>query len=107
MPFASKLQLQTCFSRNLSILAQGKQPKWDCKKWLKKTETPECLPTRSGTNAPKPCKKRKQTDDEITPFYRGAKGGLYFFVDGIKVYVPADAKSYVEANFPIKPEPKK
>ncbi len=82
-------------------------PNGTVKNGSKKTETPECLPTRSGTNAPKPCKKRKQTDDEITPFYRGAKGGLYFFVDGIKVYVPADAKSYVEANFPIKQEPKK
>lgn len=102
MPFASKLQLQTCFSRNLSILAQGKVPKWDCKKWLDKTENPACLPTRSGEKPPKNCKKRKPIDaEDLTKFYRGEKGGLYFFVDGIKLYVPADAKDYVEQNFEI------
>ena len=110
MPFASKLQLQTCFSRNLSILAKGQVPKWDCKKWLDKTKSPDCLPTRSGDVPPKNCKKRKsenKEDEQLTKFYRGAKGGLYFFVDEIKVYVPADARKYVESNFEILPEPKK
>ena len=122
MPFASKLQLQTCFSKNLSILAQGKVPKWNCKKWLQETKYPQCLPTLSGQSAPKNCKKRKLKEenlydteenrkkssaDEWTRFYRGARGGLYFFAAGLKLYVPEDAKEYVETHFQVSQQSKK
>lgn len=102
MPFASKLQLQTCFSKNLSLLAQNKAPKWDCEKWLQETKQPLCLPTLVDLPKPQTCsKKRKYEKNDWTVFYRGARGGIYFFVADMKVYVPADAKEYVESHFQI------
>ena len=82
MPFASKLQLQTCFSRNLSILAKGQVPKWDCKKWLDKTKSPDCLPTRSGDVPPKNCKKRKDFTIALESVY-----GMEIQADNVKICI--------------------
>jgi hypothetical protein len=114
MPFASKRQLQTCFGRELSRKAAGKKPSsWKCSEWLGETPDAECLPVLvEGEPPSKPsthaqCRKRpRASGPEITQYYRGMRGGLYFYADGVRIYVPADAKAYVEKNFTVLPASK-
>lgn len=110
MPFGSTRQVQTCFGRALSAKAQGKKPSsWKCIEWLKETPDAECLPTLVGEPAHKPkthtvCRKRpRSSGPEISAYYRGARGGIYFYADGVVVYVPANAKAYVEKNNKVLP----
>lgn len=65
MPFKSKRQLQTCYGKRISALARGEKWNWDCDEWAK-CGTKRC----SGA------------------LYEGPNGGLYFYVQGVKVYVP-------------------
>lgn len=95
MPFKSVRQLQTCYSKQLSARAKGKETRWDCDEWLKKS--PRCLPTTESSSS-KQCRTMRKGEKVRSPVYEGSRGGLYFYVDGIKVYVPADAKSYVKKN---------
>jgi hypothetical protein len=94
MPFASKSQLRTCFAR---------RPKgWNCEKWLAETPDAECLPERVGEATTKPtthsqCRKRPRTaGPEISAYYRGPRGGVYFYADGVRCYVPASAKARLD-----------
>lgn len=109
MPFSSKRQLQTCFGRSLSAKAKGKKFNWDCKEWLAKTPDAECLPDMKGGSPNKAethatCRKRpRASGPEISQYYRGARGGLYFYADRVRVYVPANAKDFVEKNNKVLP----
>lgn len=109
MPFGSKRQLQTCFGRQLSLRAKGKTNNWDCKKWLSETPDAECLPDLASLKSSTPkthdkCRKRpRSSGPELTQYYRGLRGGLYFYADGVRIYVPADAKDYVEKNNKVLP----
>ena len=105
MPFASKRQLQTCFGRRLSAEAKGKKTKWDCEKWLEETPAAACIPTVVGEPVEKTCRKRKRSasSKELHTYYRGGRGGIYFYAGGVVVYVPQDAKAYVEKNFTVLP----
>lgn len=96
MPFKSKRQLQTCFGKELSAKAKGKKSGWDCKKWLRETPSPQCLPSVEGR--PRKCVKcrpMRKGESIISPIYKGTRGGLYFFAGCVKVYVPHDAKKFV------------
>ncbi|ALX27537.1 hypothetical protein GMAR_ORF163 [Golden Marseillevirus] len=65
MPFKSKRQLQTCYGKRISALSNGEEWNWDCDEWAD-------------------CGKPKCSG----PLYRGPRGGLYFYVNKVKVYVP-------------------
>jgi hypothetical protein len=97
MPFASTRQLQTCYGRRLSALAKGQRPKWDCDEFLRATPRNACLPTVKGKKGS--CRPLRKGEKLISPFYRGSRGGLYFYAAGVKVYVPADARSFVERKY--------
>jgi hypothetical protein len=110
MPFTSIRQMQTCFGRRLSAKAKGKKVgSWDCDEFLRATPDAECLPTLVGGIANRPrthsaCRKRPRTTaPEISVYYRGARGGIYFYADGVAIYVPKDAKAYVEKHESVRP----
>jgi hypothetical protein len=86
MPFKSKRQLQTCFGKEI---IQGGKSNWDCKKWLKETQNVNCLPTIEGhnNNSKKDC-YNTSAGKKISLVYSGPRGGFYFYVGSIKVYVP-------------------
>ena len=88
MPFRSRSQLRTCFSRQLQAQSQNKPFNWDCEKWLSETTNPDCLPEGVGLAQHRPCRRAKANEPVIGPVYTGERGGLYFFAKGQKVYVP-------------------
>lgn len=97
MPFASTRQLQTCYGRRLSALAKGERPKWNCDEFLRATPASRCLPTVKGKKGG--CRQLRKGEKLVSPFYRGSRGGLYFYAGGVKVYVPADARAYVVKKY--------
>lgn len=99
MPFESVRQIQTCYGKQLSAKAKGKKFGWDCDEWLTKTVKPQCLPTMKGE--PKKCRPLRNGEKVKSPVYEGPRGGMYFYVSGIKVYVPKDARDYVRKNMKI------
>jgi hypothetical protein len=102
MPFKSKQQLRTCYARQLSAKAKGKSSSWDCKEWLKETPVSgTCLPEKIGESTSRCQRKNEKV---VSPVYEGKRGGLYFYVSGVKVYVPRDAQSYVRKKYKIKKE---
>ena len=103
MPFKSKRQLQTCFGRQLSAKAKGKKWTWNCKEFLRVTKKPCSLPTMKGKSSgtSSGCRSLKKGERLVSPFYAGARGGLYFYAGGVKVYVPKDAREYVMSNHKI------
>ena len=75
MPFRSKSQVRTCFTT---------RPKgWNCEQWLKETPHPESLPEKLGGS---PGRKSSRGNHTIGPIKRGARGGKYRMIGGIKVY---------------------
>ncbi len=89
MPFTSKRQLATCYSRRISAKAAGKKWTWNCDEFLDHTQDPMCLPSVKGSSRPTPkCRNLKKGEKVISPVYVGARGGVYFYVAGVKVYVP-------------------
>jgi hypothetical protein len=97
MPFKSRRQLATCFSRKLSAESKGKKWNWDCEEFLRVTPSPECLPSLKGR--PAKCRKLKNGEKIITPIYKGKRGGHFFFAGGVKVYVPKDAIEYAKKKY--------
>ena len=88
MPFTSQRQLQTCFGREAQMKSKGGVWKWDCKKWLAETPDPGCLPTVKGGEPKRACRKLRASEKVPSKVYQGPRGGRYFFVAGVKVYVP-------------------
>ena len=84
MPFKSKRQLQTCYGKKYS----KKGTTWDCDKWLKETPNPNCLPTTINSPKPRKCRPLKEGEKIVGPVINGPRGGKYFMVADIKVYIP-------------------
>ena len=80
MPFKNEKQLRVCFTKRLSAKARGKKWTWDCDEWLSKTSW--------GGN--------------VSSYFEGAKGGIYYYVGKQKLYVPKDAQAYVRKNFQVR-----
>lgn len=97
MPFVSKRQLATCFSRQLAAESRGQKWNWDCEKWLLLTKDPHCLPSLKG-HARK-CRKLGSGEKIISPIYQGPKGGYYFYAKGVRVYVPKAAVAYAKRKY--------
>jgi hypothetical protein len=74
MVFVSDAQTRTCFSRQISAKARGEKWTWDCDEWAEES-----------------CKQHRRKEC-ISKLHEGPKGGLYFFVDGVKTYVPRGEK---------------
>lgn len=70
MPFKNFRQLQTCFGRQISAESRKIPFTWNCKEW-----------------AEQGCKKHRRKEC-ISGLFIGPQNGLYFYVDGVKVYVP-------------------
>jgi hypothetical protein len=88
MPFQSTKQLRTCFSKEISAKSQGKPYGWNCRKWLKETPDPACLPGKKGGSPPKKCRRIYAGEKVVGKIHIGPRGGHYFFAAGVKVYVP-------------------
>ncbi len=92
MPFQSKSQLRTCYSKH--------SKKWNCDKWLKETpslcDLPEFTPPKS-TKSIKP-KTRTLRQGEIVKgkIQTGPRGGRFFLLTQgkcvMKVYLPTSKK---------------
>jgi len=83
MPFQSKSQIQTCYSR---------KPKgWNCDEWLIKTPDICNLPYKKSKSKNPPTKSRKIKKGEIIKgkIQTGPRGGKYFI---IKQYHPNSKK---------------
>lgn len=91
MPFKSKRQLQTCYGKKLATESRGQKFNWNCDEWLRKTPSPNCLPTDISSPRRK-CISQKNKN--ISPIYVGPRGGHFFFVSGVKVYVPRGSEAY-------------
>jgi hypothetical protein len=106
MPFKSKSQLRTCYGQKLSAEARGKKSSWDCDEFLEATPDPSCLPERVGDQAGQ-CRSLRKNERVVSPVYVGPRGGLYFYVAGVRVYVPKDAEThdYVTRTYRPGPEP--
>lgn len=92
MPFKSKSQLRTCFGKDFQDRIKGKKSNWNCKKFLKETRVKaENLPER----CPKSCKVKqgRPVKHTVSKIHIGPRGGMFFFVDKLKVYVPKSVKS--------------
>lgn len=67
---------------------------WDCDKWLAETKNPQCLPSVKGkVGASGKCRPMRKDEKIVSKIYRGSRGGHYFFVAGVKVYVPRGEKN--------------
>lgn len=100
MPFKSKRQLATCFSRELSAKSKGEKWTWNCEKWLKETPRPECLPSLKGSKR-KPCRQLKKGERIIGPVKTGSRGGKYFTVSGINIYIPKGSLQYAIKKYGV------
>ena len=100
MPYTSEAQLRVCYSQKLLAEAKGQKWTWDCDEWLAKT--PKCIPPLKGY--PTRCKIVKTGEKSKSRLHEGARGGLYFYRGGIKIYVPGAARTYALKKFgkPIK-----
>jgi hypothetical protein len=88
MPFKSKAQLRQCFAREYAAKFRGEPSTWNCRGWLSETPNPECLPEKTGGKPA--CRKMYRTEAVIGPIKTGPKGGRYFMVGDIKVYLPKE-----------------
>lgn len=68
MPFRSRSQLRTCYSKH--------DKRWDCDEWLKETPSLCNLPERSGMTKKSRTKKRGEIIKG--PLKVGPRGGKYF-----------------------------
>jgi hypothetical protein len=95
MPFKNARQLKVCYSKKISADSKGSRSGWNCDAWLKETMKPWCLPETSHSQ-PK-CRDAHKRDrlNKSSKLYEGARGGLYYYVAGIKVYVPKDAQAHL------------
>ena len=105
MPFKTRRQLATCFSKELTAAAAAKKKKkwsWDCERWLSETNAPppRCLPELVG-HAPKikSCRPMRQGEHVIGALQTGPRGGKFFFIDDVKIYVPRGAESIAQKRF--------
>lgn len=88
MPFQSEKQLRTCFGRE--IIAKSKHQKWtwDCEEWANKTNLDSLKSIKRDAEKRVGEKRGKRRGKKISPIYEGSRGGHYFFVGDIKIYVP-------------------
>jgi hypothetical protein len=101
MPFVSKRQASTCFSRQLLAESRGQKWNWDCERWLSITPDPQCLPSMKGQPKPTKCRKLRDGEKIITPIHQGSRGGYYFYAGGIKIYVPKAAVAYAKKKYGV------
>ncbi len=97
MPFKSKAQLATCYSRN-GKTKKGKKG-WNCDKWLKETPSICCLPDKTGQPVKKRCpRKGEKIKGKVQT---GPRGGRFFVIREkdskgvictVKVYLPRKSK---------------
>lgn len=83
--------MQTCYGKKIAAEAKGKKFGWDCDRWTKETPDPGCLPTLKGHSRPRACRKLRAGEKIVGPVHRGPRGGNYFMVVDVKVYVPKGA----------------
>lgn len=88
MPFKSRRQLSTCYSRQIAAKSAGKPWTWNCDEFLSHTQDPLCLPSLKGYKPKRKCRNLRPDEKVISPVYIGPKGGAYFYVADVKVYVP-------------------
>ena len=89
MPFKSARQLRACYGREYAAKKKGQSARWNCDKWLKETPRPECLPEKVGGKAK--CRPLRVSESPgKRKIHTGPRGGKYFWVSGIKVYIPRD-----------------
>lgn len=68
MPFVSKSQLRTCYSK--------KSKNWNCDEFLKKTPSVCCLPEKKGMQVKSRC--MKSGERIVGKIQTGPRGGRYF-----------------------------
>lgn len=88
MPFTSTRQMAVCYNKEINAKARGKSSGWDCDAWLSETPDPACLPSLKGYQAKRACRNLKASEKVAGPIYQGPRGGYYFYVAGVKVYIP-------------------
>jgi hypothetical protein len=71
MPFQSRSQLRTCFSKN--------DPRWNCKEWLKETPSICRLPEKKGLSIR--CRGCRKGEKVIGPIQTGPRGGRFFIIE--------------------------
>ena len=81
MPFQSEKQLRICFGKEIIAKSSGQKWTWDCEKWANETNFKKLKKIRKDA-------KTKSRNVEISPIYEGSRGGHYFYVGDIKIYVP-------------------
>jgi|KBSMisStandDraft_5_1062788.scaffolds.fasta_scaffold79991_2 hypothetical protein len=91
MPFKSKAQLRTCYSKK----AKGQANNWNCDEFLNKTESVCCLPEKKGDKIKSRCMKNGER--VIGSIKVGPRGGKFFTIQEkdsrgvvciVKVYLP-------------------
>jgi len=70
MPFKSKAQLRTCFSK--------RDPRWNCKQWVHETQSICNLPERVGQ--PKKSRTKRRGEKIIGKIQTGPRGGRFFVI---------------------------
>jgi len=98
MPFANLGQMKECYTQDLKARVNNKRSKWDCDEFLKAG----CLPlhqTKKNTKKDK-CVKVKKTEKRV--YYQGKNGGIFYFVGGVKIYVPVALKNKVMKKYKVK-----
>lgn len=100
MPFKSKSQLRTCYSKQaksqkLQSTRYSKTKGWDCDKWLLETQSVCCLPEKKGMPIKSRCMRKGER--VIGRVQTGIRGGKYFTIEEkdskgticvTKVYIP-------------------
>ena len=86
MPFKSKSQLRTCYSKQ--------KENWDCDEFLDATESVSELPEHVGEPNNRKCRPMKKSDRIVGEVQEGPRGGKFFIIyEGeceTKIYLPKD-----------------
>lgn len=98
MPFSSRSQMSVCYKKQIAARSRGKETGWNCDVWLAETPDPACLPYRKGGHPKTKCRNLKPGEKMISPIYKGARGGYYFYTAGVKVYIPKGNKELAYAK---------
>jgi hypothetical protein len=100
MPFKSKSQLRTCFGKSLIAKSKGEKTSWNCRKFLKETPVlAQNLPERFLHGKQSKKTSGRSVKHTISKIQVGPRGGLFFFVDKVKIYVPKSVKSSMKSKY--------